>query len=311
MANIIAFLLCNREVLHLFHSRVLAGAEAYCALHDYGLLFLSFRYSANVPWKDLYLPEIISRRDIVRAVIVAGTNSQNLFTRLEHGGIPLAVLGNNVVGDWSSNAYNTVTFDDTEGARELTSYLLSLGHRHIWFAGNSHLPWSVRRYQGYREVMEAASLTANFSDFESPNSEDTGYLSTKFILTHDQTASAIFAAEDAVARGAYRALGEKALHVPKDFSVVGFGDLEGPLLNPQLTTVRVFPESVGSRLAEVLVKGMAHPDRPPGRWVIPTEVIKRESCCALSSVVEELGTTGREKTETAGSQSALAEAISK
>ena len=59
MANIIAFLLCNREVLHLFHSRVLAGAEAYCALHDYGLLFLSFRYSANVPWKDLYLPEII------------------------------------------------------------------------------------------------------------------------------------------------------------------------------------------------------------------------------------------------------------
>lgn len=42
-ANLIAFLLCNRDLLHPFHSRVLVGAEAYCAARNYSMLFLSFR----------------------------------------------------------------------------------------------------------------------------------------------------------------------------------------------------------------------------------------------------------------------------
>lgn len=137
--NVIAFLLCNREILHLFHSLVLAGAEAYCASHDYGVLFLSFRYSFDVPWKDLCLPEITTRRDVVRAAIVAGTNSQNLLTLLDHEGMPFVVLGNNMVGEWRSKEHSVVNFDDIEGARELTRYLLSLGHRNIWFVGSSRL----------------------------------------------------------------------------------------------------------------------------------------------------------------------------
>jgi hypothetical protein len=54
--------------------------------------------------------------------------------------------------------------------------------------------------------------------------------------------------------------------------------MEGSALHPQLTTVRVFPRQVGARLAEVLIEGIERPDRPPRQWVIPTELIKRESC---------------------------------
>jgi len=277
-AKVIAFLLCNREVLHLFHSHVLAGVEAYCALQDYGVLFLSFQYSANVPWKDLHLPEITTRRDVVRAAIVAGTNSQNLFTLLKHQGMPFVVLGNNVVGEWRSEEYSVVNFDDIEGARELTSYFLSLGHRDIWFVGNSHLPWFMRRYEGYRQVMEEAGLTPHFSDFESNSVDEIGYLATKSIIRNAGTVSAIFAGDDAVARGAYRALRQTGLRVPEHISVAGFGDMEGSTLNPPLTTVRVFPGQVGARMAKVLIEGIEQPDRPPGQWLIPTELIKRESC---------------------------------
>ena len=277
-ANVIAFLLCNREVLHLFHSLVLAGAEAYCALHNYGLLFLSFRYSANAPWKDLHLPEIITRRDVVRAAIVAGTNSQNLFTLLEHQGLPFSVLGNNVVGEWRSGDYNVVNFDEIEGAREMTSYLLSLGHRNIGYIGNFRLPWFVHRYEGYRQVMEEAGLTPHFTDFESNRGEEVGYLATKSILQNRGAVSAIFAGDDVVARGVYRALRHKGLRVPEDISVAGFGDLEGSALHPPLTTVRVFPQQVGARLAKALIEGIAAPDHPPRQWMIPTELIKRESC---------------------------------
>lgn len=293
-AKVIAFLLCNREVLHPFHSLVLVGAEAYCALHHYGVLLVSFGYSADVPWKNLHLPEIATKRDVVRAAIVAGTNSQNLFSLLEHQGMPFVVLGNNVVGEWRSEKYDVVSFDDIEGARELASYLLSLGHRNIWFAGNSRLPWFMRRYEGYRQVMEEAGLTPHFSDFESNSVEEIGYLATKSILRGRGTVSAIFAGDDTAARGACRAIRDQGLRVPEDISVAGFGDTEGSTLQPQVTTVRVFARQVGARLAQVVIERIERPDGPARQSVIPTELVKRQSCGPLLAVEQEERTKSKE-----------------
>ncbi len=56
-ANIIAFMLSNRDLLHNFQARILFGSESYCASQDRELLFMSFRYAANTPSKELHLPE--------------------------------------------------------------------------------------------------------------------------------------------------------------------------------------------------------------------------------------------------------------
>ena len=75
-AKVIAFLSSNRDLLHPFHSRVLVGAEAYCAANDHSMLFLSLRYSPNVKWQEIHLPAILQRRDLIGGFIVSGTNSQ-------------------------------------------------------------------------------------------------------------------------------------------------------------------------------------------------------------------------------------------
>src|ERR1700722_1171765 len=80
--KVVTFLLCNRDVLHYFHSRVLAGAETYLAQRDYILLYLSFPYPPGVPWQDIHLPQVLRRRDMVSGFIVAGTNTQNLLDLL-------------------------------------------------------------------------------------------------------------------------------------------------------------------------------------------------------------------------------------
>src|SRR5947207_4871943 len=50
-AKIIAFILANRDLFNTFHAGIMVGAEAYCANHDCGLLFLPLRYGSNVPWQ--------------------------------------------------------------------------------------------------------------------------------------------------------------------------------------------------------------------------------------------------------------------
>src|SRR5687768_16064393 len=46
-SKLLAFLMGNRNVLHPFHSRILAGAETQCIRCDYNLVILSLHYSEN------------------------------------------------------------------------------------------------------------------------------------------------------------------------------------------------------------------------------------------------------------------------
>jgi len=118
-ATIIAFLLSNRDLLHSFQARILLGAQHYCSSQNRELLFLSFRYSPAVPAKELHLPQILSQRSLVRAVILGGTNTPNLLEALRDQEIPFSVLGNNVIGEWNSAEYDAVYSDDVQGFSEM------------------------------------------------------------------------------------------------------------------------------------------------------------------------------------------------
>jgi len=288
-ANVIAFLLCNRDLLHPFHSRVLVGAESYCAAHNYNMLFLSFRYPSNTPWREVYAPPILQRRDVVRAVIVAGVNSQNFVDVLHHKGIPFAILGNNLVGPWHPEKCDVVWFDDIQGGYEATRFLQSLGHRDIWFVGNSRLPWFARRYDGYRKRMEESGLTPQQAGIDSSDEQEVGYLATKSILVQAKPVTAIFTGSDPAAEGTYRALRDFGLRAPEDISVVGYNDIEAPMLHPALTTVRVFPEQIGQHLAEALLNRLTRPDLPPQQFTIPTQLVKRDSCRNLAAAPARAG----------------------
>jgi DNA-binding LacI/PurR family transcriptional regulator len=280
--KIIAFILSNRGVLHPFHSRILAGAEAYCAEHGFDLLLvISFRYQSNMRWKELHLPQALQRRNLVRGVILAGTNSPNLLTLLAHKGVPFAVLGNNVIGEWEPKDYDAVWSDDVQGAYEITRYMHHMGHRDIWFAGNQQFPWFARCAAGYRRAMEEENLLPRFSEIRSDDAQEVGYLSTKSILSRSEPVSAIFAGSDETARGVYKALMEFGRRVPEDVSVAGMGDVEAEILRPRLTTVREFPEQLGQHLAEMVISRIGSPDIPPRQLTIPTEVVIHESCGPL------------------------------
>ena len=284
----VAFVLSNREMLHFFHSRILVGAQSQCALRGWDMLFLSFQYPGDVPPKDLHLPAVLRRRDIARAVILAGTNSQNLITALQERESPFAVLGNNLFGEGPTTGGDSVFSDDIQGAYEMTHYLQSLGHRNIWCVGNSRMPWLERCYRGYSRAMEEAGLDPCQQDVESKSEQEIGYLGAKLILTRADSVTAIFAGTDPIAAGVYKAAADCSMRIPDDLSVVGCNDTYSELLTPRLTTIREFPEQLGKQLVEMVLTRIEHPDLAPRRVTIPTELVKRESCHRLFSPSNEV-----------------------
>ena len=279
----LCFLLANRTMLHPFHAHALMGAHSYAAEHGNHILFYPFSYGAGVSPDDLRLPLLLERRGIVDGYIVSGMNSPNLLELLSRAGVPFAVLGNNVLGDWDPSQFDVVWFDDITGASEMTQYLLGLGHRSIYFLGSRRIP-SARMEQGYRRAMEEAGCEPHVIESDSPDERDSGYITLKGLLSRREAATAIFAQTDSMAHGALEAALSCGLRVPDDISIAGFGDRpEATALTPALTTACGYPDQIGRRLAELVLKRIVDRESPPAQVLLPTRLVKRDSCGRLVS----------------------------
>jgi DNA-binding LacI/PurR family transcriptional regulator len=275
----LAFLLSNRALLNVFHSRILIGAEQCASAHGWEMVFLSFNYSLLAPSTELHLPKVVQRHDVTRAVVLAGTNSANLIELLHQKGMAFAVFGNNVIGKTQDLENNDVVLgDDIQGGHDATRHLIGLGHRNIWFVGNTRLPWFARCFEGYQRAMHDSGLVPRESSIDSEDSTECGYLGTKSLLARDQSVTAILAGNDTTAYGVYNALRDRGFSIPKDISVAGCGDTIGTWLYPALSSVREFPELIGKQLVESVLNRIAKPDQGPQCVTVPTEFIKRDSC---------------------------------
>src|ERR1700735_5000908 len=279
----LAFLLSNRALLNVFHSRILIGAEQCASAHGWEMVFLSFNYSLLAPSTELHLPKVVQRHDVTRAVILAGTNSTNLIELLHQKGMPFAVFGNNVIGKPQDLENNDVVLgDDIQGGQDATRYLIGLGHRNIWFVGNTRMPWFARCFEGYQRAMEENGLVPRESSTDSEDDAESGYLGTQSLLAGNKSVTAILAGNDPTAHGVYKALRDRGLKIPDDISVAGCDDTVGTWLFPALSTTREFPEQLGKQLVELILNRTANPGLDPQWITIPTEFIKRDSCGPVS-----------------------------
>jgi DNA-binding LacI/PurR family transcriptional regulator len=280
---IISFILSNRTFLHPFHGRVLQGVEEYCAHAGYFVVFARFDYAKNTRPEELNLPSILQSHGIADCVIAAGTNYGNFLDALEKLAVKYVVLGNNLISSEPRPPVNQVRFDDYDGMVQATQHLIQLGHRDICFVGDSTLPWCEHRHQAYARTMLDAGLephafTTGLADDHFMN----GLSSMEYLLSHKSRITAILAANDDVAYGAWEALNRRGLTVPGDISLIGFDDQYGPRRFPQLTSVRVPTDLVGRELGRMAIEKIKSGavDLPP--VCIPTKLERRGTCRPLS-----------------------------
>jgi DNA-binding LacI/PurR family transcriptional regulator len=283
----IAFLLGNRPITHPFHSHVMLGAEAYCTEHDYSVVFLALHYPLYGQIRQLPTPRLLEKRGAVDGFMLAGVNSASLVELLVNTGLPCSVYATTLVDDDNPDGCGKVWTDDAGGAAEVTRHLLALGHERIGWVGNCRYPWFRRRSEGYRSTMEKSGNEAQVVSMESDEEHQVGYVGAKTILDNPGHAglTAFAAGNDRVAHGVYEALRDLNLTTGRDVSVTGFNDtLEAVILHPTLTTMRVFAEQVGRRLAEQVIARIEGNAGVSQAISVPTQLVRRDSCLRLRSI---------------------------
>jgi DNA-binding LacI/PurR family transcriptional regulator len=279
---VVSFILSNRDFLHPFHSRVLQGVEEYCEEAGFFVIYTRFRYSATVGADDLQLPNVLQSHGIADCVILAGANFENFTKSLDKKELPYVLLANNLVSTEPGPPYDRVRFDDFAGAAEATHYLLALGHKDIFFIGDTSLPWYRSRYEGYCKAMKEAGIKPSAQTLGlSDNTFFNGVKSIQMALERKIPITAVLAGNDEIAHGVWEGLLKAGLDVPRDVSLIGFDDQHGMGRLQSLTSVRVDAPEVGRQLAKMAIEKIRSKAGHTPEVLLPTTLMKRETCRPL------------------------------
>lgn len=167
------------------------------------------------------------------------------------------------------------------GALAVMEYLVGLGHRRIGFiGGRSDTQSGIRRFEGYKEGLNAAGIPFNSELVrEGDYTRERGCQAALELLTHTERPTAIFAANDSSALGVMDAAKEQDLQIPQDLSVVGFDNItESVLAEPSLTTVDQSIEEMGALATELLIRILNGEELESEIIKVPTKLVVRQSC---------------------------------
>jgi LacI family transcriptional regulator len=165
-----------------------------------------------------------------------------LVTKLQESKVPVIALSSQYLD------MPQIKIDDVLAAREMTEYLIGLGHRRIGFiTGPSTLTTSQLRLEGYRQALELAAITFDRDlVVEGDFTYESGRRAASDLMNRQSPPTAIFGSNDREALGCLFKLNEMGILVPEQVSVAGFDDIETTqYVHPPLTTVHVPMYEIG------------------------------------------------------------------
>jgi len=262
------------DIRNTFFSEVIFGIEQCANEHDYQVLIADIRGQSDA---EKYYFQAIQQRSIDGIISLSANVAKSLIEQVAKK-YPI------VVACQFLDNYNVpnVTIDNIRAAESITNHLIQLGHRKIaHITGRSSTALVYRdRLNGYISALAKHNLSIDLQLVRYGDaSVQSGYDNMKMLLELDDTITAVFAAGDAMALGAIRALTDSGLRVPEDCAVVGFDDIDiSTFCRPSLTTVRQPKHLIGETAFKTLLKLMNHEPLETIQVVLDYEIIIRESC---------------------------------
>ena len=269
--GILQWFSAEQEMKDSYYLLVRQGIEDFCQKHSIGII-RAFQSDAS---------SIDTLQD-VDGLICIGKFSDEEIEKF------MRICGNIVFLDMPVLDYKitTLTMDFKAAVYDALDYLTELGHKKIAYLGGKEYVGNQKlftdeRKQAFISYMNNHGLDAD-QVYEDAFSTASGYQMAQELLENEDLPTAIFAASDAIAFGAMRAIQEKGLSIPNDISIIGFNDTEmSSYTTPALTTIFAPAYDMGQHGANLIYAATNLKINTPLKAKIPCQLVKRESCKSL------------------------------
>jgi DNA-binding LacI/PurR family transcriptional regulator len=266
-----------------FFTGVVHGVEAELSSAGYTLLLGN---SDGLAEREKEQLEILRGEGAAGLVFIPGNQPETNYEAIRTWGIPLVAV------DRSPGELHVdlVCSSNREGMRQAVSHLLSLGYKDVALLnGPKGISVTQERLGGYQDALRSAGIAVResliiHSDFRQSG----GYAAMARILDMSKRPRAIAVANNLMTLGALQAIHERGVRIPEELAVVCFDDMPWAIsLRPPLTAVSQPAEELGRTAAQLLLERLKDPNRLVRQVVLPTRLIVRASCGALTPVQAE------------------------
>ncbi|WP_025729735.1 ribose utilization transcriptional repressor RbsR [Atopobacter phocae] len=259
------------DVNNPFFSQLIKGIETI--LYEHQFVTLLCNADQDEAKETQYLKELERRGVdgyIIASSMVTNTAIDEIIRRKNHPYI--------VIDQKQADAYSdAVLIDDWAGGQLAAQHLKDCGHERIAMIFPAHPTKNVnRRIEGFQSVYDTSQLIFIHADL----SKQSGRFAAQQLIQTDATA--VFAANDEIAFGLYLGLDELGKSVPKDYSIVGFDNIEmAEYVKPQLTTIAQPIFQLGQTTAQLLIERINQSDKERQTITLPVQLIERFSTAHL------------------------------
>lgn len=181
---------------------------------------------------------------------------------------------------FSTGACDAVLVDNGSAAQTVTRQLIELGHRRIALVIDE-MYWTTGRdrLNGYRAAFAAAGLPLDESlvvtagwDVEAARAE------IRRLLDRPSPPTAVFAANNVLAEGVWRAAADRRVAIPARLSLVSFDDVPWmSMVTPGVTAVAQDPIALGEAAVSQLCERIQSPHAPVRTVLLSANVVARGS----------------------------------
>lgn len=259
------------DLRNSFYADLAAGASRTAKKAGYMVMLIDDRLLAE---------EEIEASEAFASMRVAGVVVTPLSARaaqyLLHQHIPVVEVDR----QFAAETCDAVVVDNRGAASKLTEHLLKLGHRRIaLLVDETYWTTGRERVKGYEEALADAGIALDPALKVSAgwNVDGARKVATD-LLQGDASPTAIFAANNVLAEGVWRAAADLGLRIPDDLSIVCFD--EAPwmtMVSPNLTAVRQDGAALGEAAVNRLLGRIDAPSAPISTLVFQAEVTVRGS----------------------------------
>jgi LacI family transcriptional regulator len=165
-----------------------------------------------------------------------------------------------------------------------TQHLIEQGCRHIAHIRGPEVSTALGRYNGYRQALQEANLTAAPENVVSlGTSGDSrgvsgGYEAMSKLLANPIRPDGLFCFNDPSALGAMRALLDAGLRIPENVAVIGCGNISySDFLRVPLSTVDQDSTQIGTEAAQLALLLASQEDTLPSSKIITPHLAIRAS----------------------------------
>lgn len=268
---------------NFFFSELSKLVERELDQQQYTLLFGN---SMGASEKDLDYLKLFLSKGVDGIIFVRASRSSDKYSArfdeiVRSTQVPIVMADRVIENDVAS----AVSVNHELGGYLATKHLLELGHRKIGcITAEPTLGNVVARMDGYRRALAEFDVKFDPDLICSGNFNiNTGKDLMPTLL--DRGVTAVFAFNDLIAIGAYRACTMRGIRVPEDISIVGYDDIIlSEIPDHPLTTVHQPIDLIAKEAVELLLSLIDSKEKYKKDIILQPKLIVRESTCSPHQV---------------------------